>query len=67
MPLSDVTFADVERLASSQAEEGPRLELKRELSANTGQRDPWMAGNRRIGNPAKDDLAKEIVANAYGG
>jgi hypothetical protein len=68
-PLTDITFEDIERLACSDAEEGFRLEFKRELPAKDGQRDPWMLGQRRIGNPAKDDLAKEIVAfaNAYGG
>ena len=68
-PLSEISFADIEHLAASQAEEGLGLEFKRELPANSGQRDPWMTSSRKIGSPAKDGLAKEIVAfaNAYGG
>lgn len=68
-PLAALTFADIEALIVAEAEEDLRLELKRELPANNGQRDGWMLGSNKIGSPAKDALAKEIVAfaNAYGG
>ncbi|WP_238179264.1 AlbA family DNA-binding domain-containing protein, partial [Methylobacterium dankookense] len=68
-PIGDLTFADIEGLIRDEAEEGPRLELKRELPANDRQGDPWMRGGRSFANPARDGLAKEVVAlaNAYGG
>ena len=68
-PIDDLTFADFEALIREEAEEGPRLELKRALPANDRQGDPWMTGAKRFSNPARDGLAKEIVAlaNAYGG
>ncbi len=68
-PIADLTFEDVGALISEEAEEGPRLELKRSLPANDRQGDPWMTGARRFSNPARDGLAKEVVAlaNAYGG
>lgn len=68
-PIADLTFADIEALIREEAEEGPRLELKRGLQANAGQVDPWMTGSKKLGGPARDGLAKEIVAlaNAYGG
>ena len=68
-PIADLTFADIEALIREEAQEGHRLELKHGLQANTGQVDPWMAGGRRFGGPARDGLAKEVVAlaNAYGG
>lgn len=68
-PIGDLTFEDIETLIREEAEEGPRLELKRGLPANDRQGDPWMAGARRFSNPARDGLAKEVVAlaNAYGG
>ncbi|MFC6743801.1 helix-turn-helix domain-containing protein [Methylobacterium persicinum] len=63
------TFADIEALIREEAEEGLRLELKRSLPANDRDGDPWMKGAKRFSNPARDGLAKEIVAlaNAYGG
>ena len=68
-PIGDLTFADVEALIREEAEEGPRLELKRGLPANDRDGDPWMKGAKRFSNPTRDGLAKEIVAlaNAYGG
>lgn len=68
-PIADLTFTDVEALIHEEAEEGPRLELKRSLPANDRDGDPWMKGAKRFSNPARDGLAKEIVAlaNAYGG
>jgi hypothetical protein len=67
--IADLTFEDVEGLIQEEAEEGPRLELKRSLPANDRQGDPWMTGAKRFSNPARDGLAKEVVAlaNAYGG
>lgn len=68
-PIADLTFADIEALIREEAEEGLRLELKRSLPANDRDGDPWMKGAKRFSNPARDGLAKEIVAlaNAYGG
>lgn len=67
-PIADLTFADIETLIAEEAEEGPRLELERGLPANDSQGEAWMSGARRFSNPARDGLAKEIVAlaNAYG-
>ncbi|MDQ0450031.1 AlbA family DNA-binding domain-containing protein [Methylobacterium aerolatum] len=68
-PLAELTFADIEELIREEAQEGPRFELKRGLPANDQQGDRWMTGGRKFGNPARDGLAKEVVAlaNAYGG
>lgn len=68
-PIGDLTFADIEVLIREEAEEGPRLELKRSLPSNDRDGDPWMKGAKKFSNPARDGLAKEIVAlaNAYGG
>ncbi len=65
----EITWDDIARVATDGLEEGPQFELKRELSANSNQTDPWMAGSGKIGRPAVDDLAKEIVAlaNSQGG
>ncbi|MGY4433957.1 hypothetical protein ACVWWO_006434 [Bradyrhizobium sp. F1.13.1] len=69
LPLESITAAHIEALIASQAEEGPRLELKRALATNDGRPDRWMRDQSSIGTVARDDIAKEVVAfaNAYGG
>lgn len=67
--LADITWADLEALVAGAAAEGPNLEFKRTLADANGGDDPWIKGQDRIGRPARDELAREIVAfaNAYGG
>lgn len=67
--LADITWADLEGLVAGTAAEGPNLEYKRTLADPNGGDDPWIKGQDRIGRPARDELAREIVAfaNAYGG
>lgn len=69
LPIDSIGKVHIEQLVSSQAEEGPSLELKRALATRDGQPDRWMRDQAAIGNVARDDLAKEVVAfaNAYGG
>lgn len=69
LPLDLIEIVHVEQLVSSQAEESPSLELKRALATRDGQPDRWMRDQTAIGNIARDDIAKEVVAfaNAYGG
>lgn len=68
-PIAELVFEDVEALIRDEVEEGPRFELKRELPTNDRQGDPWIRGAKSFANPARDGLAKEVVAlaNAYGG
>lgn len=68
-PLAEITWDDVQALIAGQAEEGPTLELKRELPANDQRGDLWTQGQDRFANPARDTIARELVAfaNAYGG
>jgi hypothetical protein len=67
--LGDLIFADFEHLIQTSAEEGLRLEFKRGLATSDGRPDRWMRDQSSIGNVARDDIAKEVVAfaNAYGG
>lgn len=67
--LADITWADLEALVAGTVAEGPNLEFKRTLADPNGGDDPWIKGQDRIGRPARDELAREIVAfaNAYGG
>ncbi|WP_027530333.1 helix-turn-helix domain-containing protein [Bradyrhizobium sp. WSM3983] len=69
LPIESITVAHIHSLIASQAEEGPRFELKRALATNDGRPDRWMRDQSAIGSVARDDIAKELVAfaNAYGG
>ncbi|MBR1246131.1 ATP-binding protein [Bradyrhizobium sp. AUGA SZCCT0169] len=68
-PLESLSFLDFGAVVKNQLEEGPRLEFKRSLPAPEGRDDRWMLDQKGIGNTARDDIAKEVVAfaNAYGG
>lgn len=68
-PPDQITVADVESLVTSHVPEGDRIEYKKELPAAKGKRDPWMSGQHKIGDHAKNQILKEVVsfANAYGG
>ncbi|MGM4887534.1 AlbA family DNA-binding domain-containing protein [Tardiphaga sp. 11_C7_N12_6] len=60
--LSDLAKADVERVIAAEIAEGLDVEFKRSLPARSGE-DPWMTGGK-IGDDAKDQLAREIIAFA---
>ena len=67
-PAREVTAADIDRLVHSRIPEGERVEFKRELPAK-GKQDAWTADQKKIGDFAKDQILREVVAfaNAYGG
>ena len=68
-PLEEIKFEDIADLVNIAAEEGIRLEFKKDLPTSDGQPDRWMRDQFGIGRVARDDIAKEVVAfsNAYGG
>jgi len=68
-PLADLSWSDFESVISNGLEEDQTLEFKEALPARDGNADSWQLGHDKIGNYARDTLAKEIVAfaNAYGG
>ena len=65
--LSDVTAVEVNAIFEAEVAESIDFEFKRELPFEQGKtEDPWMKGGK-IGEAAKDILAKEIVAFANTG
>ena len=69
-PPDQITAADIASLVTSRVPESDRIEYKKELPAKAkGKRDPWMDGQPKIGDHAKNQILKEVVsfANAYGG
>jgi len=67
--LSDWTWDDLKSIIVNELEESQKLEFKNTLPTATGDLDPWQQGKQKVGDYAKKELAKEIVAfaNAYGG
>ncbi|TXN68127.1 ATP-binding protein [Methylobacterium sp. WL6] len=67
--LTEITKSDLDSLIARGAQEDRTLEFKRTLSGRDGNPDPWMAGSGKIGQIAKRDLTKEIIAfaNTAGG
>lgn len=68
MPVDQIRISDIESLIASRIPEGEQVEFKEELPAKNGS-DPWMSGGDKIGDRAKNELLKEVVAfaNGYGG
>ena len=67
-PADQVDSDDIMSLVTSRIPEGEPVEFKRELPAKGGQ-DSWMVDQKKIGQHAKDQILKEVVAfaNAFGG
>ena len=68
-PLRSLTAADVLRVCEEAVQEDANVEFKRTLAAKNGKDDVWICGGDAIGDHARNDLVKEVVAfaNAYGG
>ena len=69
-PKDEIDLSDIEYLIDSKVPEGERIEFKRTLQAKgDGSPDPWMSGQGLIGDRAKNEILKEVVAfgNAQGG
>lgn len=69
-PAGDIVRDDIEALISEQASEGIQLEFKKSLPARgSGDPDPWMQAEGRVGDRARNEILKEVVAfaNAFGG
>ncbi|WP_082482264.1 ATP-binding protein [Methylobacterium sp. Leaf123] len=68
-PLAEVTSDDIDALIARGAQEDRTLEFKKTLSTRDGAPDTWMSGQGKIGNTAKKDITKELIAfaNTAGG
>ncbi len=68
-PADRVCIGDIESLIASKVPEGEQIEFKENLPAKEQSGDPWISGQDRIGDYAKNKILGEVVAfaNAYGG
>lgn len=67
--LSEIDSNDIRRLVHEEVRESTEVEFKSSLPAKDGRQDPWMKGENKIGDRARNELLEEIIAfaNAYGG
>ena len=68
-PVDQVSAGDIDALIQLQIQEGAQLEFKEGLSARGRSPDPWLKGEDKIGDYARNSILREVVAfaNAYGG
>jgi schlafen family protein len=66
---SELTLEDIRHVIDEEWQEGSQLELKGALPTKGKEADSWMADQSRVGETARNDLVKEVIAfaNAYGG
>lgn len=67
-PFKLLDLDDIKRLITEQVPEDNGIEYKEELPANKVT-DPWIQGENKIGEKARNEILEEIVAfsNGHGG
>ena len=69
-PAERIDAGDIQALIDASVPEGAQIEFKESLPARgSGDPDPWMQGDGKIGDRARNEILEEVVAfaNAYGG
>lgn len=68
-PVDRIAIGDIESLIALKVPESEQIEFKVSLSTKGCSADPWMSGEGRVGNSARDALLEEVTAfaNAFGG
>ena len=69
-PAAQIGSGDIQVLIAESVPESAQIEFKESLPAKgSGDPDPWMQGNGRIGDRARNEILEEVAAfaNAYGG
>ena len=68
-PSDQIHSADIHSLITEEMPEGTQVEFKESLPVGKGGADPWIGGEERIGDRARNKILEEVVAfaNAFGG
>jgi hypothetical protein len=68
-PFERITAEDIRALVTQEYPEGDTVEFKEALPTKDGAPDPWIRGENRISEPARNKILAEVVAfaNAGGG
>ena len=59
-PLSETTVEDINLLISKSVPENLHLEFKETLPTKSGSKDPWIIGESRIGDRARNRILEEV-------
>ncbi|MEO1352159.1 MAG: ATP-binding protein [Cyanobacteria bacterium J06635_15] len=67
--LTNVNKNDISKIIEEQVKESSEVEFKEDLPARKGDLDPWIKGENKIGDRARNEILEEVIAfaNAYGG
>ena len=68
-PAEQVSSNDIKALIETRVPEGEQIELKESLPGRGKSPDPWIGGQKGMGDGARDSILEEAVAfaNAHGG
>ena len=69
-PADRIDAGDIQALVDESVPESAQIEFKESLPARrSGDPDPWIQGDGKIGDRARNEILEEVVAfaNAYGG
>jgi hypothetical protein len=68
-PFEQITAEDIRGLVTQEYPESDTVEFKEALPTKDGAPDPWVRGENRISDPARNKILAEVVAfaNAGGG
>ena len=68
-PADEIGTRDIKELIALRVSESEQIEFKEGLSTNASGANPWMSGNGKIGDRARDKILEEVTAfaNAFGG
>ena len=68
-PAEQIGENDIEALIGMEVPEGEQIEFKETLPKRKNSQDPWILGENKIGEGARNEILEEAVAfaNAHGG
>ena len=68
-PVDQIAINDITALIETQVPEGEQIEFKESLRRRSNSPDPWILGENKVGEGARNELLEEAVAfaNAHGG
>ncbi len=69
IPAEQIGKSDIDALIEMEVPEGEQIELKESLRRRNNSPDPWILGENKVGEGARNELLEEAVgfANAHGG
>ena len=68
-PVGQISINDITALIETQVPEAEQIEFKESLRRRSNSPDPWILGENKVGDGARNEILEEAVAfaNAHGG